>query len=670
MLFGARMYAMLSITPDVNEPPLSSAFHPDLLDRTLRERFGLHEFYPWQREAIEALMNEPGRVLVVAPTGGGKSLCYQLPGALLPGTTVVVSPLIALMEDQVRSLEERGIAATYLASTLPFEERSSRMRAIRAGRMKIVYLAPERLSADGFLDILEQLEIGAVVVDEAHCIVSWGHDFRPDYLRIGEMIERLKPRRIMACTATATASARDEILAQLGLHPKATKLVLRGFARPNLVLDVGEVARPRAAIEATHAALLGALASQTAPRGAAIVYAATRRMTERIATELCKRGWEARAYHAGLSAEERSSVQDAFADKSLGIVVATNAFGMGIDRGDVRLVVHAQPPSSVEAYYQEVGRAGRDGEPARGLMLVSASDIALRRRMCELGPDGGAADPAQAARAWASFRDLLRFIDARSCRHDFLLRYFDDEAESSEGCGRCDVCRHLAASTKAAPEVLAEEALVVRKALSGVARGRRRSGMQAIAEMLRGDKTARVVKFGFDELSTFGLLASHDEAHVMAILRALLAAGYIDLTPGDYPLAYLTELGAKVMRAEEPVRMRLPPQRPSLGGSTRRSKRGRGQSLAEEETLPVDPTLLEALRVYRSTTANEASVPPYVVAHDRTLNEIAAQRPMSLDELSSIHGMGPVKIARYGEGLVAVVRRLASAASSGAGGAD
>lgn len=655
------MCAMLQTAFAVTEPFPPKSLGPDPLEKALQERFGLRAFHPWQREAIDALLGEPGKVLVVAPTGGGKSLCYQFPATMLPGTTVVVSPLIALMEDQVRGLEERGIAATYLASTLPFEERSARMRAVRSGRIKIVYVAPERLSADGFLDVLEQIELGAVVVDEAHCIVQWGHDFRPDYLRIGELIERLRPRRIMACTATATPTTRTEILRRLGLDLGATKLVLRGFSRPNLALDVGEVDRPRAAIEATHAALLKALGSARAAKGAAIVYAATRRMTERIADELESRGWGARAYHAGMAAEVRMEVQRAFSDGSLAVVVATNAFGMGIDRGDVRLVVHAQPPPSIEAYYQEVGRAGRDGEAARGLLLVSASDIALRRRMCELGPDGGPADPAQAARAWAAFRDLLRFVDARSCRHDFVLRYFSDDAEELGGCGRCDVCRDLASSEREEPEVLAREALIVRQALAGVARAKRRAGLQAVAEMLRGQKSARVTKFGFDTLSTFGLLEAHEEAEIMAILRALLAAGWIDLTPGDYPMPYLTEAGGKVMRAEEPVRLRLPKSRQiARSGRSSRPKRERD---AEANTPGVDGTLLEALRIHRANAASEAGVPAYVVAHDRTLAEIAAYRPLKVEELASIYGMGPVKMARYGRGFVDVVRRSATESS-------
>jgi len=664
MLFPRRMCAMLATARSVIENPSPTG---PVLERTLRERFGLRDFHPWQREAIEALLGDPGRVLVIAPTGGGKSLCYQLPATVLPGTTVVVSPLIALMEDQVSSLEARGIPATYLASTLPFEERSARMRDIRRGRMKIVYVAPERLGADGFLDVLEQIEIGAVVVDEAHCIVQWGHDFRPDYLRIGELLDRLRPRRVMACTATATPATRDEILARLGLDSAGTKLVLRGFSRPNLTLDVLEVGRPREAIAEIHEALLTSIGRPGATRGAAIVYAATRRMTERIATELSRRGFEARAYHAGMSADERTVVQQAFSNGSLGIVVATNAFGMGIDRGDVRLVVHAQPPPSIEAYYQEVGRAGRDGENARGLLLVSASDIALRRRMCELGPDGGPASPEQAARAWAAFRDLLRFVDARSCRHDFVLRYFDDEAESSEGCGRCDICRDLATSIREEPETLAKEALVIRKALSGVARAKRRAGMQAIAEMLRGERSVRVTKFGFDELSTFGLLSDHDEAEVMGILRALVAAGLIDLTPGDFPVPWVTEAGGKVMRGEEPARMRLPRKLGARRASGRGSARTRSRAI-EAPPTPVDAMLLEALRVFRAGAAKEAGVPAYVVAHDRTLADIAAQCPTSLDELATVHGMGPVKIARYGAGFVEVVRRTLQERASSTGG--
>jgi len=642
-------------------------------DRVLTERFGLAAFHGWQREAIDALLNGSGRVLLVAPTGGGKSLCYQLPAVVLEGTAVVISPLISLMEDQVRALGARGIAATFLASTLDMDERRRRLQAIRSGAFKIVYVAPERLAFEGFAELVGGIELSLLAVDEAHCIVQWGHDFRPDYLRIGTLIDRLQPRRIVACTATATAPSRREILQRLNLDSSRTKVILRGFARPNLELGVVEVDGAKGAFagaeDALERALGGPRRSRSAPRatgagGGAIIYAATRRSSENIARQLEGRGWKARAYHAGLPAAERSSVQKAFADRTLPVVVATNAFGMGIDRPDVRAVVHAQPPASIENYYQEVGRAGRDGAPAVGLLMIAPGDVALRRRMCELGSDGGPAAPEQAERSWGLFRDLLRYIDASTCRHDFILRYFGDEAESLGGCGHCDICRDIDRVLEADAATLGRESTIIRQALAGVARARGRGGMQAVAEMLHGKSTERVVRFGFDALSTFGILAVQNHDDIMHLLRALIGAGFLDLTPGEYPIPVLTALGARVMRSEEPLRMRVPrapaarPDRAARGGGGGKSRRRSAERTAETEPASADIALFEALRVHRSVIAGEAGVPAYVVAHDRTLLDLAARRPVTAHELEEIRGMGAVKIARYGEGFLNVLRRF------------
>ncbi|WP_437281797.1 ATP-dependent DNA helicase RecQ [Sorangium sp. So ce375] len=725
MAFAERPLSNVTerLAPSPLRPPESP---PPSLDAVLAERFGIAAFRPWQREAIEALLGGAGRVLVVAPTGGGKSLCYQLPAVALPGTTLVLSPLISLMEDQVRALEARGIPATFIASSLAREENGRRLAALRRGEYKLVYAAPERLAFDGFLEALAASRLSLVAVDEAHCIVQWGHDFRPDYLRIGDALARLRPPRVLACTATATPDARDEIIRRLGWPLPAPdapgdgdavsgrgrapdepppKVILRGFARPNLHLQVSAVDGPREAGRRTARALLEALGDPGRPRGAGIVYAATRKGAERLAEALRDAGWNAEAYHAGLAPESRARLSAGFADRSLSVVVATNAFGMGIDRPDVRLVVHAQPPSSIEAYYQEVGRAGRDGAPARGLLLFAPADIALRRRLCQLGEGGGEASADDAARAWGLFRELLRYVDAATCRHDFILRYFGDEAESLGGCGHCDVCLEVDALEASDPAALARDNDLVRRALAGVARVKGGAGMQAVASMLVGDTNERVRRMGLDRLSTFGVLAgkSHDEA--MSILRALLANDWIDLTTGEFPVPLITPAGWRVMRGDVAARVRLPlpaarrrpPRRAAPGPSpaarppaaapsgtartppalqafssaathddaarpaqTAPLPASREQAASGVELEERDVPLFEALRAHRAALAKEKSLPAYVIAHDRTLREIARIRPASLDDLALARGMGQAKISSYGEGILRVVREFSS----------
>lgn len=626
------------------------------MDEVLRERFGLDAFRPWQREAIDAVLGEQGRVLVVAPTGGGKSLTYQLPAAMLDGLTLVVSPLVALMEDQVRSLAARGIRATYLASTVDLAERQAREAAMLRGEYELVYVAPERLAGSTFVDRLARCELALVAVDEAHCIAQWGHDFRPEYLQIGALLERLRPPRVLACTATATPAVRREIRERLGLG-EGCREVLRGFARPNLHLAAQLVDGPRDARAALERALAGALGEPRSPRGGAIVYAATRKTTEQYAEHLRQKGWSAAAYHAGMSGEDRSRVADRFAARRVDVVVATNAFGMGIDRPDIRAVVHVQPPSSIEAYYQEVGRAGRDGAEAAGLLLCSGADIGLRRRLVTSNADGSAADPALAARAWGLFRDLLRYLDARTCRHDFVLRYFGDEHELLGGCGHCDVCLELDGESAAVDADAEETALAVKKVLSAVARAQRRGGLQAIAEMLRGVENEKTERFGFTKLSTFGLFRDRSLEWILALLRAVLTAGWIDLTPTDHPVPYLTKSGAAVMKGEAPARIVLPaePKAPS-------SKRQRREARVELGPLPAEAqALFERLRARRAELAKERGTPAYVVAHDRTLAAMAQLRPTTREALLSVHGMGPARVEQYGDRFLEVLVDAAGA---------
>jgi ATP-dependent DNA helicase RecQ len=627
-----------------------TAMQPDL-ERVLSERFGLSGFRPWQREAIEAILPAGSRVLVVAPTGGGKSLTYQFPATILPGVCVVISPLVALMEDQVRGLQARGIAATYLASTLTASVRHEREAGLRAGNYKLVYVSPERLAFDGALEQLARLRPSLVAIDEAHCISQWGHDFRPDYARLGEILERLRPPRVLACTATATPQVRRDIRESLRFAPDRATEILRGFARPNLHLSARSVDGPTEAQKILEEELRARLGSVSRPKGAAIVYAATRNQSEKIAAKLANVGYNAAAYHAGLDASTRTKVSQRFAARDVDVVVATNAFGMGIDRPDIRAVVHAQPPASIEAYYQEVGRAGRDGAEAHGLLLCSGVDIALRRRLVESASDGSRADEATIQRNWRLFRDLLRYLDAGTCRHDFVLRYFGDEREILGGCGHCDVCATLDEPVDTSER--AEVTEIVRMALSAVARAKGRAGMIAVAEMLRGVNNAKTERFGFTRLTTFGLMKDRSQDWIMALLRGTLAAGWIDLSTGDYPMPHVTRAGWEVMRSSEPVRFRLPRVR------IKAAKGARGRGAAIDASAPQwslsDKALFERLREWRAQAAKERGDPPYVIALDKTLHEIVRKKPKRLDALPGIFGLGPARIELYGAKIVALV---------------
>ncbi|MFW2390345.1 MAG: RecQ family ATP-dependent DNA helicase [Polyangiales bacterium] len=620
------------------------------VDLALRERFGLSDFHPWQREAIDELLEGKKRVMVIAPTGGGKSLCYQLPAAVLEGTSIIISPLIALMEDQVRALTERGVPATYLASTLDPDERREREQAIWDGRYKLVYIAPERLESNWLVDQLAELDPPLVAIDEAHCISQWGHDFRPSYLRLGEVIERLKPPRVLACTATATPIVRREIQDRLGLGSDQSAVILRGFSRPNLHLSVIESDSSPQRRKLMLSALSDALGDPENPKGGAIVYAATRRNTEKVAEAVSREGWRVEAYHAGLPASVRERVNRRFANRALDVVVATNAFGMGIDRSDIRTVVHVQAPGSVEAYYQEVGRAGRDSQPAHGLLLTSSGDLGLRRRLIGFSGSrdtGAEPDAAHVQQQWRLFLDLMRYVEAGSCRHDFILRYFGDEQETLGGCGHCDVCESLEERGEdGAPRSASEEeTLLVRKALAGIARNQGRAGLTAVSEMLHGTDNERLRRLGLTELSTHGLLAEHPKGWVLALLRRLITAGLVDLTTSEFPIPYLTPLGVSTMKDEEPVRVLVPSPDAGRPKKAHKERRASSQSVPEN----VDQSLFESLRAKRLDLARAKGVPAYVVCHDRTLLEMAAHKPTSMEALADIHGMGPARIERYGE---------------------
>jgi ATP-dependent DNA helicase RecQ len=583
-----------------------------------------------------------------------------------------VSPLIALMQDQVNALLARGVPATFLAATLGAEELERRLRSAARGEYRLLYVAPERLASAGFQRLSRGLHCPLVAIDEAHCISEWGHDFRPEYMQIGSVLGQFPQARVLACTATATPVVRDEIIARLQLGSDTAQIV-HGFARPNLVLRAAEVLSSRDRDARVDALLHEALGAPNTQPGAAIVYSPTRAASEEECARLERAGWRVGYYHAGRDPGERERTQQRFMEGALQVVVATNAFGMGIDRADVRAVVHLAPPASLEAYYQEVGRAGRDGERAFGLLLTSASQLALRRRLIESNGDGEPIAPAVIEHKWGLFLELMRWVEGGSCRHDAILRYFGDQDEALGGCGQCDVCTSLAGPATAPDEVQ----LLVRKALSGIARVHGRYGLSAAVKLLRGAKDERLARSGLDQVRTFGVLRHEPDEWLTRLLRRLVTAGWVVFSGDDRPVVLLTDEGRAVMEGRIPARLLLPERVGRVARPVGRSRRARAQvdgrantaarAIASEpsvvRTLEADAglddtslELFEALRAHRLSVARTEAVPPFVVASDRTLRDMARMRPRSETELLSIYGMGPVKAARYGAGFLSVLQ--------------
>jgi ATP-dependent DNA helicase RecQ len=497
------------------------------------------------------------------------------------------------------------------------------------------------------------------VIDEAHCISEWGHDFRPEYLQIGSLLPLVPHARVLACTATATPVVRDEILSKLGL-PADTPQVLRGFARPNLALRAYEVSAVAEARTLMQRAMTEAIDfPQGRDRGAVIIYAPTRRKAEATAARLQRLSKRVGVYHAGLSGEAREAAQRGFMQGDLDVVVATNAFGMGIDRSDVRAVIHLSPPSSIEAYYQEVGRAGRDGLPAVGLLFASAQDVPLRRALLERSNDDVAPRPEVVEHKWQLFLELMRWVEGGSCRHDAILRYFGDEAETLDGCGRCDVCQSSRNDDVSHDQE--SVTLTVRRALSAVARVHGRFGLNAAANMLTGTDDPRLTQAGLDRVRTFGALRDWSQDRVVRLLRRCITAGWVSFVGAERPCVILTEAGSAMMQGDGPIRLRLPPltttRRAATGSETRKSGASRD---AMSDLDDVGFRLFEALRAHRMALAKKEGVPPYVIASDRSLRELCILRPRNRAELLAAHGIGPAKADRYGDGLLAIVATVAS----------
>ena len=594
-------------------------------------------------------------VLAVMPTGSGKSLGFQLPALLLPGTTLVVSPLISLMKDQVDELNRRGIRAAALHSLLPAEARLEALGSARRGELRLLYVAPERFASDHFLRLLRELAIARFVIDEAHCVSEWGHDFRPDYRRLRAAAaecrrsDHREGRPPMAAfTATATPEVRADIIDLLGLADP--RVIVAGFDRPNISLQVSPVSG-----EGEKHELLASLVGDRR----SLVYAATRRKAEAASETLRAAGMEAAAYHAGLSDAERTRVQDAFASGGLRVVCATNAFGMGIDRPDVEAVIHLDIPGSIEAYYQEIGRAGRDGRRATATLLWNYADVKTREFLIDRereerpGRPAVVLDPAEVARRkeieHAKLRRMVAYADTAGCLRAAILRYFGDPAarEPCGACGNCDRRTPLDSTAR----------LLVRKILSGIARAGERYGRRKIAAMLVGD--LEELPEPLTRLSTTGLLREEDARGVERWIDAACAAGLIRASDDAYRVLSLTPLGREVMAGRvEDVSLAIPAvRRPRR---SRRTRRLPGVDVGRPESRS-QTAAIEALRTWRLEEARRRALPAFVILHDRTLAAIAAAAPRTLDELGAVHGIGPAKLAAYGDAILAAVRSVSIA---------
>ena len=583
----------------------------------LRQIFGFDAFRPGQEEIVDAVAM--GRdVLAIMPTGGGKSLCYQLPALMRDGLTVVISPLIALMRDQVRALTEAGVAAAALTSGNSEDENAEVIRALNARELRLLYMAPERLASGATVPMLRRAGVQAIAVDEAHCVSQWGHDFRPDYLRVGDL-RRALAVPLAAFTATADAETRDEIIARL--FDDAQPLVfLRGFDRPNIHLAFQAKDGPRRQILDFAAARRGQ---------SGIVYCGTRAKTETLAQALNGAGLPSVAYHGGMEADQRREVETRFQREDGLIVTATVAFGMGIDKPDIRWVAHADLPKSIEAYYQEIGRGGRDGAPAETLTLYGPDDIRLRRSQI----DEGLAPPPRKAADHARLNALLGLAEATGCRRVALLRYFGEEPSP---CGNCDICDN--------PPATFDGTEAVQKALSAMLRTGQTFGAGHVIDVLTGTMTERIRQRGHDQLPTFGVGRDLGKAQWQGIIRQMLGLDLIRPDPERHGGLAITLAAHPVLRGEIRVTLRHDP-----------AARARSSTVIRTQVDDEDAPLLSALKARRRALAEAARVPAYVIFADRTLIEMAQSRPQTLDEMARISGVGAKKLESYGAAFLGVI---------------
>ena len=594
---------------------------------TLRDVFGYDGFRVQQRDIIEHVV-AGGDAFVLMPTGGGKSLCYQIPALHRSGTAIVVSPLISLMKDQVDALVANGVAAAVLNSSLVAGQAADVLRRLRSGELDLLYVAPERLMTDAFLELLATVPVALFAIDEVHCVSQWGHDFRPEYVQLGRLRGLYPSVPIVALTATADDATRADVRERLGLT--AAPAFSAGFDRPNIRYTVLEKRQP--------ATQLGRFCAQR--RGqSGIVYCLSRKRVENVAARLRAVGLAAEAYHAGMPSGERTRVQEAFLQDRVQIVVATVAFGMGIDKPDVRFVVHYDVPKNLEGYYQETGRAGRDGLPAEALLLFGLADVAVARMLIESG-----GNPEQVRVEAHKLSAMVAFAEATTCRRRVLLGYFGESPDHD--CGNCDVCLD--------PPELYDATVDAQKALSAVWRLREGFGIGHVVDVLRGASTEAVLRRGHDRLSVYGIGAEYSKDEWGSLMRQLIHRGYLRQDIARYSVLVLEAPAAAVLRGGEQVMLARPRARVrakvarAASGATPRPAAGVGRG---------DEALFERLRALRSRLAQDAGVPAYVVFADAALVSMTQLKPATADEFLAVHGVGAKKLETWGEVFMGEIAR-------------
>lgn len=583
----------------------------------LKQYFGYDRFRRGQEPLIDGVLS--GRdVLGIMPTGGGKSLCYQLPAVLLEGITLVISPLIALMKDQVDGLNEMGIGAVFINSSLELEDIRARAAMVRQGQVRLLYVAPERLNTDGFLNLVRQAGISLIAVDEAHCISQWGHDFRPSYQEIPTFIRQLNPRPpVAAFTATATLRVVDEIRSMLDLNDPVT--LTTGFDRPNLSYSV--------ATPPNKYSFLKDFLNRQSSETTGIIYCATRKMVDGLTVKLQREGFSVQGYHGGMDPEIRRRVQDSFMQDNTRIIVATNAFGMGIDKPDVRFVVHYNMPGNMEAYYQEAGRAGRDGEPAACVLMYSSSDVINQKLIL----DNDGLEPHRKALMLENLQLLVNYCHTQECLRRTIRTYFG-EADSAVHCGNCGNCNDNSE--------MADVTVAAQKILSCIYRVGQRFGVTMIIKVLKGSRDKKVLENRLDQVSTYGILADMPEGSIKEILMSLVAQEYVLMTADAYPVLKLRAEAKRVLNGEAQVMIQQ--HRIAV---TRKSRKVKSQS---SDSPTGSEGLYDRLVALRKRLAAQKGVPTYVIFHNKALDEMARLCPQSREEFMAISGVGERKYEAYG----------------------